>query len=141
MVTAWWMRRVAPVYAQLASSYRVIALDQRGHGRGMRSTEPFSLEDCADDAAALLDQLGVRDVIAVGYSMGGPVALLLARRHPGRVKALALQDRLVRPARQRELAGALRARVIEVAADHDLPLAQAAEYGRLTRQAADMVAA
>jgi hypothetical protein len=50
------------------------------------------------------------------------------------------QDRLVRPAKQRELAGALCARVIEVAGDHDLPLARAAEYGRLTRQAADLAA-
>ena len=91
MVTAWWMRRVAPVYAQLASSYRVIALDLRGHGRGMRSTEPFSLEDCADDAAALLDQLGADPVIVVGYSMGGPVGLLLARRHPSKVASLVMQ--------------------------------------------------
>jgi 3-oxoadipate enol-lactonase len=80
-----------PVYAALAESYRVIALDLRGHGRGMRSIEPFTLEDCADDAAALLANLGVRNVIAVGYSMGGPVALLLARRHPGAVVALVLQ--------------------------------------------------
>lgn len=80
-----------PAYATLAESYRVIAPDLRGHGRGMRSTEPFSLEDCADDAAALLRQLGADDVIAVGYSMGGPVGLLLARRHPGVVDALVMQ--------------------------------------------------
>src|SRR5512146_567948 len=66
-----------PVYAGLAGSYRVIALDHRGHGRGMRSVEPFSLEDCADDAAALLDQLGTGQVIVVGYSMGGPIWQLL----------------------------------------------------------------
>ena len=80
-----------PVYACLAESYRVIALDLRGHGRGMRSVEPFSLEDCADDAAAVLDQLGAGRVIVVGYSMGGPVGLLLARRHPERVAALVMQ--------------------------------------------------
>ena len=80
-----------PVYAHLAGSYRVIALDLRGHGRGMRSTEPFSLEDCADDAAALLGELGAGHVIVVGYSMGGPVGLLLARRHPGQVAALVMQ--------------------------------------------------
>src|SRR5271165_355420 len=60
-----------PAYASLAESYRVIALDLRGHGRGMRSAEPFTLEDCADDAAALLGQLGTGPVIVVGYSMGG----------------------------------------------------------------------
>jgi pimeloyl-ACP methyl ester carboxylesterase len=80
-----------PVYACLAESYRVIALDLRGHGRGMRSVEPFSLEDCADDAAAVLDQLGAGRAIVVGYSMGGPVGLLLARRHPERVAALVMQ--------------------------------------------------
>ena len=46
-----------PVYDNLAETYRVIAPDARGHGRGMRSAEPFSLEDCADDAAALLEQM------------------------------------------------------------------------------------
>ena len=69
----------------------MIALDLRGHGRGMRSAEPFTLEDCADDAAALLGQLGTGPVIVVGYSMGGPVGLLLARRHPGTVAALVMQ--------------------------------------------------
>jgi hypothetical protein len=56
------------------------------------------------------------------------------------VMVITTRDRLVRPAKQRELAGALRASVIEIEGDHDLPLVQAAEYGRLTRQAADMAA-
>ena len=68
-----------------------VSPDLRGHGRGMRSTEPFSLEDCADDAAALLGELGAGHAIVVGYSMGGPVGLLLARRHPGQVAALVMQ--------------------------------------------------
>jgi pimeloyl-ACP methyl ester carboxylesterase len=81
------------IYESLARSYRVIALDHRGHGRGMRSTEVFSLEDCADDAAALLEVLDVKPgrTIVLGYSMGGPIALLLARRHPGLVSALVSQ--------------------------------------------------
>jgi 3-oxoadipate enol-lactonase len=226
-------------YAALAESYRVIALDLRGHGRGMRSVERFTLEDCADDAAALLSLLGARQVIAVGYSMGGPVALLLARRHTGAVAALVMQatalewrhtarermvwrllsvfelglrlgtgtgfaerilrqavedrpelgpyrpwlaaefrrglareladagralsrfdaspwaahlglpavmlvttrDRLVRPAKQRQLAEALDAEVIEVEADHDLPLVNGTAYARLTRLAVDTAAA
>ena len=228
-----------PAYASLAESYRVIALDLRGHGRGMRSVEPFSLEDCADDAAAVLDQLGTARVIVVGYSMGGPVGMLLARRHPERVAALVMQatalewqravreraiwrllpvmdlvlrfgagavfvdrvfrraveeapelvgyrpwlaaefrratardlvaagralgrynaspwagqlnvpaamlvttrDRLVRPAKQRELARVLRASVFEIDADHDVPLAKGGEYATLTRLAVDKAAA
>jgi pimeloyl-ACP methyl ester carboxylesterase len=74
----------------LAGRYHVVAMDHRGHGRGIRSREPFSLEDCADDAAGLLRELGVRNAIVAGYSMGGPVALLLARRHPDRVRGLVL---------------------------------------------------
>jgi 3-oxoadipate enol-lactonase len=77
-------------YSSLGRSYRVIALDHRGHGRGIRSRRPFRLRDCADDAAALVAELGVGPVIAVGYSMGGPVASLLWRRHPEAVRGLVL---------------------------------------------------
>jgi pimeloyl-ACP methyl ester carboxylesterase len=227
-----------PVYGDLAETYRVIAPDLRGHGRGMRSAEPFSLEDCADDAAALLGQVRADRVVAVGYSMGGPVGMLLARRHPGLVKALVMQatalewhdaahermtwqllsvlepglrlgigadvvervlrqateeqpelaalrpwlvaefrrglspeladagralsrydarpwagqlglpavslittrDRLVPPSKQRKLAEALHAQVIEIDADHDLPLVNGTEFARLTRLAVDAVA-
>ena len=78
-----------PVLEQLAGSYRVVLLDQRWHGRGIRSPE-FRLEDCADDVAALLDVLDVRQCIPVGYSMGGAVAQLLWERHPERVEGLVL---------------------------------------------------
>jgi 3-oxoadipate enol-lactonase len=77
-------------YSSLGRSYRVVALDHRGHGRGIRSRRPFRLRDCADDAAALVEELGVGPVIAVGYSMGGPVASLLWRRHPEVVRGLVL---------------------------------------------------
>lgn len=78
----------ARCFSFLAAEYRVVAPDQRGHGHGVRSRAPFRLEDCADDAAALVDQLGLGPVIAVGYSMGGPVAQLLWRRHPTTVDSL-----------------------------------------------------
>ena len=72
-------------FGPLSQRYRVIAPDLRGHGRGIRSRRRFRLADCADDVAALLDQLGAEPAIVVGYSMGGPVAQLLWRRHPERV--------------------------------------------------------
>ena len=78
-------------YPALTDAYRVIALDHRGHGRGLRASTDFTLEDCADDAAALLGELGTGRAIVVGYSMGGPVALLLAARHPERVAGLVLE--------------------------------------------------
>ena len=65
----------------LGARFQVLALDHRGHGRGIRSWRPFRLEDCADDAAALLEELRLDQVIPVGYSMGGAVAQLLWQRH------------------------------------------------------------
>jgi pimeloyl-ACP methyl ester carboxylesterase len=74
----------------LGEHYNVIAVDMRGHGRGIRNGRRFRLADCADDAAATLDALGVGPVIAVGYSLGGPVAQLLWHRHPEKVEGLVL---------------------------------------------------
>ena len=77
-----------PTIAALGARYRVIALDHRGHGRGLRSEDPFTLEACADDAVALIDALGVQKAVFVGYSMGGPIAQLVWRRHRDRVAGL-----------------------------------------------------
>jgi 3-oxoadipate enol-lactonase len=77
-------------YEALGERFRVLAIDHRGHGGGIRSWRPFRLSDCADDAAALAQQLGVEKLTAVGYSMGGSVAQLLWRRHPELVEGLVL---------------------------------------------------
>jgi 3-oxoadipate enol-lactonase len=79
-----------PSYAPLARHFRVIAIDHRGHGRGLRSDDPFRLEHCADDVAAVATQLGVERMIAVGYSMGGPIAQLLWKRHRSLVDGLVM---------------------------------------------------
>jgi len=73
-------------FEELSHHFGVVAMDLRGHGRGLRSRAPFRLEDCADDAAALVDVLGLRapgtgPLVVVGYSLGGCVAQLLWRRH------------------------------------------------------------
>ena len=78
-------------YEALAARCSFVTIDHRGHGRGMRSDHRFEIEDVADDAAVLIESLGVGPVIAVGYSMGGPVAMLLARRHPDLVRAIVVQ--------------------------------------------------
>lgn len=72
------------------AGYRVIALDHRGHGRGLRPMTPFRLRDCADDAGAVLAALGIDSAAVVGYSMGGAIAQLVARHHPQRVSGLVL---------------------------------------------------
>src|SRR4029079_12078027 len=61
-------------YEELGARYSYVAIDHRGHGRGLRSLQKFRLEDAADDAAALCELLGLKDVILAGYPMGGPIA-------------------------------------------------------------------
>jgi pimeloyl-ACP methyl ester carboxylesterase len=77
-------------YEALATRTQVIAVDHRGHGRGPRVGNRFRLADCADDAAAVLRALGTGPAVVAGYSMGGPIAQLLARRHPDLVAGLVL---------------------------------------------------
>lgn len=78
-----------PSMHALSKHYRVIAFDQRWHGRGIRS-EKFCFEDCADDVVAVADALGVDRFTVVGYSMGGAIAQLVWRRHRSRVEGLVL---------------------------------------------------
>ena len=73
----------------LSERFRVIVVDHRGHGRGIR-THHFRLADCADDAVAIADHLGIESLIAVGYSMGGPIAKLCWSRHRDRIRGLVL---------------------------------------------------
>jgi len=76
--------------ALAAAGYRVLAIDHRGHGRGLRPLTPFRMIDCAGDAAAALRLLDAAPAIVVGYSMGGAIAQLMARDHPDVVRGLVL---------------------------------------------------
>jgi 3-oxoadipate enol-lactonase len=78
------------LYGPLARRFRLVAIDLRGHGRGLRTDEPFTLERCADDVLAVIDELGLGRVVPVGYSMGGLVAQLVWRRGRERVAGLVL---------------------------------------------------
>jgi 3-oxoadipate enol-lactonase len=74
----WWA-----LYDDLiAAGYRVLAIDHRGHGRGLRPLVPFRLGDCAADAAGVLRTLDAAPALVVGYSMGGAIAQLVALEHP-----------------------------------------------------------
>jgi 3-oxoadipate enol-lactonase len=73
-----------------AAGYRVLAIDHRGHGRGLRELTDFRLADCAGDAAAAIRHLGVAPALVVGYSMGGAIAQLMVRDHPEVVRGLVL---------------------------------------------------
>jgi pimeloyl-ACP methyl ester carboxylesterase len=76
--------------AALAESRQVIALEVQAHGHTADIDRPFSYEQFADDAAAVLEQLGVEQADVYGYSLGGAVALQLGLRHPGRVRKLVI---------------------------------------------------
>ncbi len=77
-------------FRPLGRCFRVVAMDVRGHGRGIVGRRRFRLSDCADDVEALASALGIERFVAVGYSMGGPIAKLLWRRHRARVSGLVL---------------------------------------------------
>ena len=79
-------------YEQLGQHFNVVALDHRGHGRGIRSNDEFKLEQCAQDAVALADVLGISTFIPVGYSMGGAIAQIIANNYTDRVDALVLSS-------------------------------------------------
>jgi 3-oxoadipate enol-lactonase len=78
-----------PAIERLSEKYRVVAFDQRWHGRGIVS-EHFSLRDCADDVAAIADALDLESPVVAGYSMGSIVAQRVWRQHPDRVGGLVL---------------------------------------------------
>ena len=76
--------------ADLAKHFHVITIDHRGHGRGIRSARRFSIEDCADDVVAMANELNIEKFMLAGFSMGGPIAMRCAERHPDRVTGLVL---------------------------------------------------
>jgi pimeloyl-ACP methyl ester carboxylesterase len=79
-----------PSIPMLAKERQVIAVDLHGHGRTTIGDRPISLIDMGDDMATVLKQLGYDKVDAMGYSMGGGVALRLAVQHPAIVRRLVL---------------------------------------------------
>jgi 3-oxoadipate enol-lactonase len=74
----------------LVGRFDVLAYDQRGLGRSSVPEGPYSMADYADDAAALLDEVGWDACLVVGVSFGGMVAQELALRHGRRVRRLVL---------------------------------------------------
>lgn len=77
--------------AELGDSWRLIAPDQRGHGRS-DSPSDYSRSGYVEDAAALLAHLGIGAAVVLGHSLGGVNAYQLAARFPGLVDALIVED-------------------------------------------------
>jgi len=76
--------------AALQTSYRLLNIDLRGHGRSGPAEGPFSVYDLVDDVCAVLDAEAVGSAVWVGLSLGGFVALRAALTQPRRVRALVL---------------------------------------------------
>lgn len=76
----------------LGASYRVLTPDQRGFGGTQLGHDDPSLDEVADDVAAMLDAKKIDRAVIGGLSMGGYVAMAFWRRHPDRVSALVLAD-------------------------------------------------
>jgi pimeloyl-ACP methyl ester carboxylesterase len=78
------------VARQLSQHYRVLLPDLPGFGRSPLLPRPFTLQDVARQVLNRLTEVGASSVVAVGHSLGGYVALAMARLEPQRVKGIAL---------------------------------------------------
>ena len=104
----------------LAHGFRVVRFDLRGHGLTELSATPFTLEDLADDALAVLDTCGITAAHVGGVSIGGMIAQAVATRAPARVRSLILCDTalvLPPPALWRQRAATARAEGVAPLAD------------------------
>lgn len=89
--TGWDLRdRPNPLDGPLAKEFEVILFDQRGMGQSDKPVSEYTMADYANDAAGILDALGIASAHVVGFSFGGMVAQELAIRHPGKVRRLVL---------------------------------------------------
>jgi pimeloyl-ACP methyl ester carboxylesterase len=79
-----------PFLAPLREAFDVIAFDNRGIGLSAPVDGPFTILEMAEDAAGLLDELGLESAHVVGISMGGMIAQDLALAHPERMRSLTL---------------------------------------------------
>ena len=85
-------RQWPQVPSVVEAGFRVLNLDNRGHGRSGSHRHRFTVWDMAEDLVAVLDHAGVDAAVLVGLSVGGFAAIRTAVRHPARVRALVLAD-------------------------------------------------
>jgi pimeloyl-ACP methyl ester carboxylesterase len=75
-----------PITKDLSSEFEVVAMDCRGHGKSDKPHDPkqYGIE-IANDVLRLMDHLGIKKAIVIGYSMGGSIAMKMLTEHPDRV--------------------------------------------------------
>jgi pimeloyl-ACP methyl ester carboxylesterase len=86
----WWKHQVDA----FANDYRVVAIDQAGHGESGKDRKSWTVAGLAEDVQSVVKELGLKRVILVGHSMGGPVSLAAAKRLPGTAIAVIGVDTL-----------------------------------------------
>ena len=82
-------RAVADAFA---GTHRILLMDKRGHGLSSGPLDALTIADLADDAAALMDDLGITNAVFAGLSVGGMIAQKLAAQRPDLVKGLVLSN-------------------------------------------------
>lgn len=86
-----------------SSSFHVIALDTRGHGRSPRGAEPFTIRQFADDLHGFMERLNISKAHLLGFSDGGNIAALFAVKYPDMVSKLILNGANLNPSGVRSI--------------------------------------
>ena len=79
-----------PVTPELSKRFRVVDYDMRGYGASDRPVQHYDMEVWADDAAGLLDVLGIEQAHVHGTSMGGAIAIVFAGKYPARTRSVVI---------------------------------------------------
>lgn len=111
-----------PILDGLAEGRTVVGVDYPGAGATPRSAVPLTLDGLADELVGAAVDEGLDAFSIVGYSLGGPVAVRAATRHPDRVRALVLTATFARPDNHLRLVADLWAHLLD--ADDRTPLAR-----------------
>lgn len=91
--TAYFVHQIE----NLSKSYRVIAIDTRGHGQSPRGTAPFTLDQFAEDLKFFLDSMNLSKVHLLGFSDGGNIAMIFTLKYPNYVDHLILNGANLNP--------------------------------------------
>lgn len=104
--------------AHFAAEHRVVALDLAGHGQSGVGRKDWTMAAFGQDVVSVVEALGLKRVVLIGHSIGGPVVLEAARRMPGRVAGLVLVDTLVDFEQKRPAAEEMEKSLSELQADY-----------------------
>ncbi len=85
---SYWDAQV-PHFAQ---KYKVVTIDLAGHGESSLGRESYTMEAFGEDIVAVIEKLGIDNIVLIGHSMGGPVILETARQIPERIIGLVGAD-------------------------------------------------